>query len=181
MTRSSFAVLIVALSFVSFVFLGVGDASAQGRSSNMQDLALSSDQPIEIESKQMDVDEANGQATFTGNVKVVQGQTTLAASKMIVYFAQGASLTSGASEFDKIDLFGGVNMQSKEQSATADRGTINMKTQMIVLSGKEVVLTEGDSVFLGCKLTVNMTDGDARLESCGDPIKLLINPKSRPE
>lgn len=151
---------------------------AQGTSSNMQDLALSNDQPIEIESVQMELNEADGRATFSGDVKVVQGDTIISAQKMVVYFAEGASLSQGASQFDKIDLYGTVELLSADQSATADQGSIDLMSQMIKLSGDEVVLSEGESVFVGCQLTVNMRTGDARLESCGDTIKLLINPKS---
>lgn len=161
------------------LIVGSSASLAQNRNINMQDFALSNGQPIAIESQQMDVDEGTGKATFTGGVKVVQGATTLTAGKMIVHLGQGASLTSGASEFDKIELSGSVNMRSGAQAASADQGSINMTSQTIVLSGKEVVLTEGQSVFMGCKLTVNMASGDARLESCGDRIKLLLNPKSR--
>lgn len=161
------------------IYLSISHSGhAQGTSSNMQDLALSNDQPIEIESVQMELNEADGRATFSGDVRVLQGDTTISAQKMVVYFADGASLSEGASEFDKIDLYGAVKLSSADQSATADKGSIDLISQIIKLSGDEVVLSEGESVFVGCQLTVNMRTGDARLESCGDTIKLLINPRS---
>lgn len=166
---------------LALLCVGLSPSWAQNRNSNIQDLALSNDQPISIESDQMEVDEVDGKATFTGGVKVVQGNTTMTARQMIVHFGQGASLASGATEFDRIELSGSVNMRSGAQAASADQGLINMTSQTIVLSGEEVVLSEGKSVFMGCKLTVNMANGDARLESCGDRIKLLLNPKSREE
>ena len=49
----------------------------------------------------------------------------------------------------------------------------------LTLSGKEVVLTEGDNVFVGCKLTVQMSSGNARLDSCGKRVILQLDPKSQ--
>lgn len=176
--RHHYDVRTLMIGLIFFFTLSTNFVSAQGTSSKMQDLAISNEQPIEIQSSQLELNEAEGRAVFSGNVRVIQGNTTITAQKMVVHFAQGASLSQGASEFDKIDLYGAVELFSDEQSATADEGSIDLISQMIVLSGKEVVLSEGESVFVGCQLTVNMQTGDARLESCGDKIKLLLNPKS---
>ena len=40
-----------------------------------------------------------------------------------------------------------------------------MKTEMLVLSGKEVVLSEGTNVLNGCKLTVDMKTGLAEFRA----------------
>jgi lipopolysaccharide export system protein LptA len=54
----------------------------------------------------------------------------------------------------------------------------------LVLSGKEVVLSEGDNVIVGCKLTVQMATGLANLEGCagasgGGRVKMLLKPGSQ--
>ena len=41
-----------------------------------------------------------------------------------------------------------------------------MKTEVLVLSGKEVVLSEGANVLSGCKLTVQMKTGKAQVDGC---------------
>lgn len=160
-------------------FLVAGWAHAQDVNSNIGGLALSKDQPIQIESDQLDVNDSKAEATFTGNVKVVQGETLLRASRMVVHYTQGSSVTSGAADFEKINVSGTVLLKSGTQTATADEGTIDMLADTLVLSGEEVVLSEGDNVFVGCKLTVQMTSGNARLDSCGRRVILQLDPKSQ--
>jgi lipopolysaccharide export system protein LptA len=54
-----------------------------------------------------------------------------------------------------------------------------MASQTFVLTGDEVVLSEGQNVFKGCKLTVRMETGEAKLDSCGGRVEILLDPKSR--
>ena len=54
-----------------------------------------------------------------------------------------------------------------------------MASQTFVLSGKQVVLSEGANVFKGCKLTVLMATGEAKLDSCGGRVEIMLDPKSR--
>lgn len=168
-------------AFISILLglLSAGWVHAQDVNSNIGGLALSNDQPIQIESNQLDINDGKAEATFTGNVKVVQGETLLRASRMVVHYTQGSSVTSGAADFEKIDVSGKVLLKSGTQTATADKGIIDMRADTLILSGKEVVLTEGDNVFVGCKLTVQMASGNARLDSCGKRVILQLDPKSQ--
>ena len=50
-----------------------------------------------------------------------------------------------------------------------------------MLTGKNVVLSEGNNVATGCKLTVQMESGKAKLESCGGRVSIVIDPKSAPK
>ena len=61
-------------------------AHAQTRSttSQMEGLKLSNDQPIQIQSDQLEIKEQEKRAFFTGNFQVVQGSTTMKAGKMTV-------------------------------------------------------------------------------------------------
>ena len=59
-----------------------GGALAQATTSQMDGLKLSSDEPIQIESDKLEIHDKEHTADFTGNVKVVQGKTTLQAGHM---------------------------------------------------------------------------------------------------
>ena len=136
----------------------------------MSGLKLSGDQPIQIESDKLEVRQADNVAVFTGNVTVVQGPTLLKAGKMTVYYvkdpnaaakgteAGGAAMT-GSANIDHLEVDDKVYIKSDDQVATGDNGTFDMKTQVLVLSGKEVVLSQGANVLVGCKLTVQMKSG----------------------
>lgn len=130
-------------------------------------LKLSGDQPIQIESDKLEVREADNLAIFSGNVSVVQGPTVLKSGRMTVYYAKdGGSATTGSSSIDRLEVDGKVYVKSDAQVATGDRGVFDMKTEVLVLSGNEVVLSEGENVLVGCKLTVQMKSGQAQVEGC---------------
>jgi lipopolysaccharide export system protein LptA len=106
--------------------------------------------------------------------------------KMTVYYdtANGSS-TTGSSDIDRLEVEGQVYIKSEGQVATGDRGSFDMKSEVLVLSGDEVVLTEGENVVVGCKLTVQMTTGQAQLDGCAGAeggtgrVKMLLQPGSQ--
>jgi lipopolysaccharide export system protein LptA len=155
-------------------------ASAQTTSSKMEGMQLSQDQPIAIDSDQLEIRDQERKAYFTGNVKVVQGTTTLKAGKMTVtYKGEGSSMTSGNADIEKIFVDNQVFLSSADQTATADHGEFDMERQVFILTGERVVLSQDKNVFTGCKLTVQMNSGEAKLESCGGPVRILLDPKSQ--
>ncbi|MCC8931676.1 MULTISPECIES: LptA/OstA family protein [Rhizobiaceae] len=155
-------------------------ASAQTTNSQMNGLKLSNDQPIQIESDALEIREQEKKAFFTGNVKVVQGTTTLQAGAMtVLYRGEGTTVTQGNADIEKIDVTGKVFLQSETQQATADKGYFDMTKQVFVLEGERVVLSEGQNVFVGCKLTVQMNSGQAKLDSCGRRVQIQLDPKSQ--
>lgn len=161
------------LIFSSFI------ANAQQANSRINGLGLSSKEPIQIESDRLDIDDDASSATFNGNVNVVQGDTLLKSGKMVVYYAGGGSVSAGATDIEKIEVSGSVVLQSGNQTATADSGLFNMVAQTLVLTGKKVVLSQGDNILVGCKLTVKMQTGDARINSCkNERVIFQIEPKS---
>lgn len=138
--------------------------STQGR---LTGLSLSGKEPIQIESDKLEVREAENVAIFTGNVTVVQGPTLLKSGKMTVYYVKdGGSAATGSANIDRLEVDDKVYVKSNTQVATGDRGTFDMKTEILVLSGKEVVLSEGSNVLVGCKLTVQMKTGEAKVDGC---------------
>lgn len=156
--------------------------------STQGNLKLSSDQPIQIESDQLEVKDKEAKAIFTGNVKVVQGATTMQSGLMTVFYRQGgkngdaggaASMSSGGADIQRIEVSGKVFLSSGTQQATAEAGNFDMDSQTFILTGDRVVLSEGQNVFVGCKLTVHMETGEAKLDSCGGRVNIQLDPKSQ--
>jgi len=185
MRRSSSARLVGAVS--ALLLLGMAPLLAQsGATSQVSGLKLSGDQPIQIESDKLEVRQADSVAVFSGNVTVTQGPTTLKAGKMTVYYvkdanaakgaAAGASAMTGSANIDHLVVDNKVYMKSNDQIATGDNGTFDMKTQVLVLSGKEVVLSQGPNVLKGCKLTVQMKSGLAQVDGCGGRVIMSMTP-----
>ena len=153
---------------------------AQEAQNRLSGLKLAGDQPIQIESDKLEVREAESMAIFSGNVSVVQGATLLKAGKMTVFYAKdGGSATTGSANIERLEVDDKVYVKSETQVATGDKGTFDMKTEVLTLSGKEVVLSEGSNVLTGCKLTVDMKSGLANVEGCGGRVKGLFQPGSQ--
>jgi lipopolysaccharide export system protein LptA len=159
-------------------------ALAQSETSRLTGLQLSGDAPIEIESDKLEVRESENIAVFTGNVSVTQGPTLLKSGSMTVHYAEGGSATTGSADIERLEVDGKVYIKSEAQVATGDRGTFDMASEVMVLTGDEVVLSEGDNVIVGCKLTVNMKTGEAQLDGCGGRgeggrVKMLLQPQQQ--
>ncbi|QLF69187.1 LptA/OstA family protein [Peteryoungia desertarenae] len=180
MTSPIFSRHVSAILALGFLGCFSGNALAQSTNSQMDGLKLSNDQPIQIESDSLEIREQEKRAFFTGNVKVVQGTTTLQAGAMtVLYSGEGSGITQGNADIQKIDVNNKVFLSSGTQQATADSGYFDMERQIFVLEGDRVVLSEGKNVFVGCKLTVQMTTGQAKLDSCGGRVQIQLDPKSQ--
>jgi lipopolysaccharide export system protein LptA len=153
-----------ALSFGSSAAFAQSESKVENR---LTGLRLSGDQPIEIESDRLEVLENENKAIFTGNVSVTQGPTILKSGTMVVYYAKdGGSAATGSSNIERLEVDDKVFVKSDKQVATGDRGTFDMKSEVLVLSGSEVVLSEGNNVLRGCKLTIQMKSGQAQVDGC---------------
>jgi lipopolysaccharide export system protein LptA len=178
----------------------------QSTTSQMPGLKLSKDQPIQIESDKLEIHDQESTAVFTGKVKVVQGTTTMEAGAMTVFYkkkpaadanaggaanskssstttqsasGQGGSLVSGDADIDHILVSDKVYLTSGKQTATAENGSFDMASQIAILKGDKVVLTDGPNVFTGCQLTVHMNTGEAQLDACGGRVQIQLDPKSK--
>jgi lipopolysaccharide export system protein LptA len=140
----------------------------------------------------------------------VQGTTLMKAGRMVVHYVKGAKddrgakddagkadnasqktdgavgnmMAGGASNIKSIEVDGKVYVKSNDQIATGDHGTFDMQTQVLVLEGNEVVLTQGDNVVMGCKLTANLKTGLSKLDGCGSAkdkgrVKVLLTPDNK--
>ncbi|WP_407865905.1 LptA/OstA family protein [Phyllobacterium phragmitis] len=151
-------------------------------------------EPVQINADRLEMRDKEGIAIFTGNVSVVQGQTVLKSGKMTVYYArsgenngsqqaqtQAAAGGLGAAGIDHLEVSDKVYLKSGTQIATGDSGTYDAKTQTMTLQGKKVVLSDGDNVATGCKLTANTGTGRAFLESCkgqSGRVSIILTPKN---
>ena len=55
----------------------------------MQGFSQNRDQPIQIEAASLEMRDKKKEATFTGNVKVVQGDTTMTSKTLVVFYDSG--------------------------------------------------------------------------------------------
>lgn len=169
-------------------------ASAQTEQVPFGSLNLSNGkEPVKIDADRLEMRDKEGVAIFIGNVSVVQGETVLRAGKMTVHYNKGGDKSGAAaapqgaaglsaSGIDRLEVSEKVYLKSGPQVATGDTGVYNAKNQLMVLQGKKVVLTDGDNVATGCKMTAHMDTGKAFLEACPGAkkgrVSIIMSPKS---
>ena len=174
--------------------LAVGEAEAQnsvqGVPNAMQGFSQNRDKPIQIEAASLEVRDKKKEASFSGNVKVVQGDTTMTSKTLVVFYDQGgggpeqqpaqpkkaaksapsAPMQSatpgpgGSSSIKRLEARGSVVVTQKDQVVTGDLAVFDTKANLITMSGG-VVLTQCKNVLRGDRLMVDMTTGVSRVES----------------
>jgi len=163
----------------------------------MQGFSQNRDQPIHIESATLEMRDKIKEATFAGNVKVVQGDTTMTSKVLVVFYesnspaapAAGAANSKaaksappiqsatpgpgGSSSIRRLEAKGNVIVTQKDQIATGDTAIFETKTNLVTMLGG-VVLTQGKNVLRGDRLLVDMTTGVSRVESDSGKVQGLF-------
>ena len=181
---------------------GHGTPASQGTQTVVNPLGFSqnSDQPIRITSTSLEVRDNDHVATFSGNVRVIQGESTLRCKTLVVFYedsgdaapapkgghaasAKPGQTTSGNQQIKRLEAKGNVvvtqkdQATQKDQTATGDNGVFDMKTNTATLTGNVVVI-QGDSVIRGEKMVIDMTTGVSRIESGKGRVDALIKPNA---
>ena len=167
-----------------------GGARAQGAMSGvpnaMQGFSQNRDLPIQIEAASLEMRDKKKEATFAGNVKVVQGDTTMTSKTLVVFYDSGpapatpppaapkgsksGSMQSatpgpgGSSSIRRLEAKGSVVVTQKDQVVTGETAVFDTRANLITMTGG-VVLTQCKNVLRGDRLLVDMTTGVSRVES----------------
>ena len=147
---------------------------SKGPPNALQGFSQNRDQPVHIEAATLEVRDKDKLATFSGDVKVKQGDTGLRCKSLVVFYegndADGKTLQAaspgpgGQQKIKRLEARGGVVVTHKEQTATGESGIFDMKTNTVTLNGN-VVMTQGQNVLRGDRLVVDLTSGVSRVES----------------
>ena len=150
---------------------------SKGPPNALQGFSQNRDQPVHIEAATLEVRDKDKVATFSGDVKVKQGDTSMRCKSLVVYYEQNAADAGksktmqaaspgpgGQQRIKRLEARGGVVVTQKQQTATGETGVFDMKTNTVTLTGK-VVMTQGQNVLRGERLVVDLTTGVSRVES----------------
>ena len=179
----------------ALALLAAGEAGAQsavqGVPNAMQGFSQNRDQPIQIEAASLEMRDKKKEATFSGNVKVVQGDTTMTSKTLVVFYdststpAAAPAANAKARQFEggeigadavrdprprrqlvdqRLEANGNVVVTQKDQVVTGETAVFDTKANLITMLGG-VVLTQGKNVLRGDRLMVDMTTGVSRVES----------------
>jgi lipopolysaccharide export system protein LptA len=150
----------------------------------LQGFSKNRDQPVKIDSASLEVRDKDKVATFSGDVRLSQGDTTMRCKTLVVYYEAHGSANlkaaqpgpGGQQQISRLEAKGGVTVVQKDQTATGSTGIFDMKTNTVTLNGN-VVVTQGQNVLRGERLIVDLTSGVSRVE--GGRVQGLFLPHSQ--
>ncbi|MBR1169632.1 LptA/OstA family protein [Bradyrhizobium sp. DASA03005] len=178
----------------------LAQSTMQGVPNAMQGFSQNRDQPIQIEAASLEMRDKKKEATFAGNVKVVQGDTTMTSKTLVVFYESGggdkpaapqpaakgaksAPMQSaqpgpgGSSSIKRLEARGNVVVTQKDQVVTGETAVFDTKTNLITMlggAGGQVVLTQCKNVLRGDRLMVDMTTGVSRVEADNGRVQALL-------
>lgn len=143
---------------VILALLALYPASATAQSAiDLTGLKQDTSLPVEVTADSLAVDQGTGQATFKGNVKVVQGDMTISASEARVEY------TPDGKGIDKVLFSGRVLFASPTDAAEADEAVYTIASGEVVMTG-DVLLTQGSTTISGGRLVYNLDAGTGSMD-----------------
>jgi lipopolysaccharide export system protein LptA len=178
------------------VALAVAQAHAQpqppaSQPNALQGFSQNRNQPVQINAQALEVRDKSKVATYTGNVRLVQGDTTMRCKVLVVYYDAGEAAgqtvkaatpgPAGSSQIRRIEAIGNVIVTQKDQTATGDSAIYDLKSNTVTLvaaAGGNVAVTQGPNVMTGERLVVDLTTSVSHLSGGTRGVSGLIIPSS---
>lgn len=122
--------------------------------------------PVEVSADELNVDQTTGEAVFTGNVVIGQGEMRLSAARVLVIYRQDQA------GIERLEATGGVTLVSGSDAAESQRADYDIDGGVIVLSG-DVLMVQGQNAISADKMTVDLDGGSARMQG---QVKTVLQP-----
>ncbi len=169
-------------SFVSILFAVLAISTCLSLLAPLPAMALSSDreQPINIESDRLDIDEEKGISTYQGNVHYTQGTIILDADILVLHSRDG--------EVYKLEAFG--DPAQYRQQLDNNQGDLSAKAKSMEYvsdTGKLVLrenvrIVKGEDVFTGNIIEYSTRDeivSARKAESGEERVQVIIQPRQQ--
>ncbi|MDB6177218.1 lipopolysaccharide transport periplasmic protein LptA [Paracoccus sp. Z330] len=138
------------------LLLAAGPAAAQ--SVAFGGMKADSSAPVEVAADKLEVDQADGNAVFSGNVVIGQGEMRLSADRVTVEYAN-----EDQSRIRSMHAVGNVTLVSGSDAAEAREAIYQVESGGVILTG-DVVLAQGKNVLTGDRMTVDLVNGTAQVD-----------------
>jgi len=139
---------------------------AQGAQVAFGNTQQDSSLPVEVTADNLNVNQDDGTAIFTGNVLIGQGEMRLSAPRVLVVYNQDQS------RIKRLEATGGVTLVSGEDAAEAKQADYNMDDGVIEMEG-DVLLVQGPQALTGDRMYVDTRAGTARVSG---RVKTILQP-----
>lgn len=183
-------------------------AAAQGQqgsvTSAFSGFSAKSNEPVNVESDNLEVRDQDQAAVFSGNVVLKQAGSTVNARKLTIFYYKkgegpkpdakpdqgarpaqgetkgpdGASKPEAGRDIRRMEAEGDVVVTQRNQRASGARGTFDVEANKVELSGG-VVVAQDDNVIRGERLKVDLTTQTSRIEGGGGRVQGVFKPRQR--
>lgn len=131
-------------------------------------------EPINITADSLEIKNGAFYAVFLGHVCAIKGKKQLHSDELTIYYedskAQGSHLKKETVPTKKIikriEAIGNVLFIQDKQRATGDKANFLPQKNLLILTGKQVVLVDKKTIANGCKLSIHTDTGEALLQGC---------------
>jgi len=169
--------LLIAAAMLFIAGTSLHAQPSKGPPNALQGFAQNRDQPVHIEAATLEVRDKDKVATFSGDVRVRQGDTGMRCKSLVVFYEPGGNGAAksntmqaakpgpgGQQKIKRLEARGGVVVTQKDQTASGETGVFDMQANTVTLTG-HVVMTQGKNMLRGDRLVVDLTSGVSRVES----------------
>lgn len=146
------------LALATAVILSAAQAAAQV-GIGFGDVPHDTSDPIEVTADSLTVNRETGNAVFSGNVIIVQGELRMAAGEVTVIYDPAGDGTG----VQQVIATGGVLVTRGADAAEGERMDYVVDTSLMTLTGS-VLVTQGPTAIAGDRMVVNMATGDGTVE-----------------
>lgn len=122
-------------------------------------MAHDASQPVEVTSDRLSVDQATGNAVFSGNVIIIQGDLRMAAGEVSVLYGD----EDGVQRVNQVIATGGVLLTRGQDAAEGNRAEYSVGDGAMVLIG-DVLVTQGRTAIAGDRLSIDLNTGNGTVE-----------------
>ncbi len=133
-------------------------SNAQGAQVAFGGLKQDTSLPVEITSDQLQVNQADGTAVFTGNVVIGQGEMRLTADRVRVEYTTENRDSTG--RISRLLANGNVLLVNGAEAAEADAAVYTIDDGMVVMTGN-VLLTQGQNALSSERMDIDLKTGTA--------------------
>ncbi len=137
------------------------------------------DKKIHITSDLLVSDSNSQTVEFKGNVKATQKNTVITANNMTIFYKknplQNGKIKPDEQTISKITAYGNVLINFDNRVAQAEKAVYTAKNRILVLTGKNVMVTSNSNTISGEKITLNRNDGKIIVErGKGKQVEMVV-------
>ncbi len=163
-----------------------GNGQAGNLAQSFSSFASQSNDPLNVTSNQLDIYDLKKRAVFRGNVEVSRGPNTIRSGYLKLDYVGSAPVSGNSTagrnpqgtQIRRIVAKNKVLITTpNNQNVTSDQAVFDVASNIVVIEGN-VVLTQGENVLKGNKLTINLNTGIYGFETGKDRVRAVFTPRN---